>query len=503
MNSRQKNICRSGNISISDTRNDATYFAKPLPQSPCKAHRLWCSTVSLYDQYIKKYAREINNYRFAMRCCALTATAVLLTNSVLTVWAVKTSRSKQGLGTLYHGNCQKVKTISFWAHLAINSLSTILISASNYSMQCLSAPTRAEIDKAHSNGISLDVGVPSFKNLLRVSKIRAFLWWLLALSSIPLHLFYNSAVFSSLCTREYLLAVMSETFVYGSPVNMTSPVRVYDGSSPVNINGPTLVYDDPSSMDNKVPIVNYLPLGGGNGPSDETQYSMILDLQKRMEAYQQDGSTFQNLTNEECIEQYTAPLLTKNSDVLLISTDQNWTHSKIELFLLSSELVAFVTGDFTALNQWKCTNASCVGSGDTYIQGYAPLDIFQAQKNAEMWTVDGYRIQYCLAQPVQEECRLQFSLTIMAIVISCNLVKTICFYIIIWKGDPRPLIILGDAIASFLDESDQMLNKDVTETNGKTENNIAWDLFRSGCMCEPQYWFRAASKRRWIMYHAL
>ncbi|KAI4214506.1 MAG: hypothetical protein LQ351_002923 [Letrouitia transgressa] len=358
-------------------------------------------------------------------------------------------------------------------------------------MQCLSAPTRAEIDKALSKGISLDVGVPSFKNLRRVSKTRAFLWWLLALSSIPLHLFYNSAVFSSLCTREYLLAVMSETFVYGSPINMTGPVRDYDGPLPVNIN--TL------SRDGKLPIVNYMPLGVSNRPSDETQYSMILDLQRRMEAYQQDRTTFQNITNEECIKQYTVPLLTKSSDVLLISTDQNWTHSKIELFLLSSELIAFVTGEFTALNQWKCTNASCIGSGDTYIQGYAPLDIFQAQKNAERWTVDGYHIQYCLAQPVQEECRLQFSLVIMAIVISCNLVKTICFYLIMWKGDSRPLITLGDAIASFLNEPDQTLNRDLTET----KKNIAWDLFRSGYMCEPQYWFRAASKRRWIICYAL
>lgn len=47
----------------------------------------------------------------------------------------------------------------------ITVLGTLQLGASNYSMQCLSSPTRQEIDKAHSQGIWLDIGVPSLREM--------------------------------------------------------------------------------------------------------------------------------------------------------------------------------------------------------------------------------------------------------------------------------------------------------------------------------------------------
>lgn len=73
-------------------------------------------------------------------------------------------------------------------HLAINALSTILLSSSNYCMQCLSAPTRKELDNAHSKGKWLDIGVMSTRNLRGIATKRVVLWWLLGISSLPLHL---------------------------------------------------------------------------------------------------------------------------------------------------------------------------------------------------------------------------------------------------------------------------------------------------------------------------
>lgn len=55
-------------------------------------------------------------------------------------------------------------------------------------MQCLVAPSRAEVDKAHSKGTYLDIAVPSVRNLRLISKYKVFLWLVLAVSSVPLHL---------------------------------------------------------------------------------------------------------------------------------------------------------------------------------------------------------------------------------------------------------------------------------------------------------------------------
>jgi len=70
----------------------------------------------------------------------------------------------------------------------INILSTLLLSASNYCMQCMSAPTRKEVDEAHAGRKWLDIGIQSLRNVSKIEKKRGVLYCLLAFSSIPLHL---------------------------------------------------------------------------------------------------------------------------------------------------------------------------------------------------------------------------------------------------------------------------------------------------------------------------
>ncbi|KAF2108210.1 hypothetical protein BDV96DRAFT_285358 [Lophiotrema nucula] len=83
--------------------------------------------------------------------------------------------------------------ISVGIHLLINALSTILLAASNYTMQVLSSPTRGDLDKAHRSGKWFDIGVLSSRNLSTIPGRRLLLCIVLGFSSIPLHLFYNSA----------------------------------------------------------------------------------------------------------------------------------------------------------------------------------------------------------------------------------------------------------------------------------------------------------------------
>jgi hypothetical protein len=73
-------------------------------------------------------------------------------------------------------------------HIAINIMGTLLLGASNYTMQCISSPTRGEIDKAHSKGRYLDIGLPSLRNLEGWRK--KILFWLLVGSTMPLHFLY-------------------------------------------------------------------------------------------------------------------------------------------------------------------------------------------------------------------------------------------------------------------------------------------------------------------------
>ena len=124
--------------------------------------------------------------------CATSVAVVLFINVGLTIYAAPIQEQGVDLRSkvLYSGSCGKSRTIGLWLHLVINALSTLLLSASNYTQQCLAAPTRSEINTAHARRRWMDIGVPSVRNLFKIKLERTLLWILIGLTSIPLHLLY-------------------------------------------------------------------------------------------------------------------------------------------------------------------------------------------------------------------------------------------------------------------------------------------------------------------------
>ena len=123
---------------------------------------------------------------------ATSAVAVLLINVILTIYVATNPEyeMRSRIGTLYSGSCDTSRTIGLWLHLGINALSTLLLSGSNYTQQCLAAPTRREIDASHARRRWMDIGIPSLRNLFKIKWERALLWIAIGLTSIPLHFLY-------------------------------------------------------------------------------------------------------------------------------------------------------------------------------------------------------------------------------------------------------------------------------------------------------------------------
>jgi hypothetical protein len=67
-----------------------------------------------------------------------------------------------------------------------------LLIPSNYALQCVAAPTRAEIDSAHARipRRTLDIGVMSPVNLREKQVVAKILFGSLVLSSLSIHLRY-------------------------------------------------------------------------------------------------------------------------------------------------------------------------------------------------------------------------------------------------------------------------------------------------------------------------
>lgn len=137
---------------------------------------------------VKTWRRWIARRKVVLWGCFSATSVVCLTNSTVAIWAwLHYERTQDGIVELFRGNCSVVKRADTGAHVVINILGTLLLSASNLTLQLLVAPTREEVDKAHARGDWFDIGVPSYRNLKGISKLKTTLWCLLGLSSIPIH----------------------------------------------------------------------------------------------------------------------------------------------------------------------------------------------------------------------------------------------------------------------------------------------------------------------------
>ena len=113
---------------------------------------------------------------------------ILFINVGLTIYAATNPHYRGSSKALYSGSCHKARMIGILLHLGINGLSTLLLAGSNYTQQCLAAPTRSEIDAAHAKRQWMDIGVPSIRNLFKIKPVRRVLWLVIGVTSIPLHL---------------------------------------------------------------------------------------------------------------------------------------------------------------------------------------------------------------------------------------------------------------------------------------------------------------------------
>lgn len=424
----------------------------------------------------------LHGWHIGVLVCAVAATFVLMVNIAITIWATTTYGVNGGIGTIYDGSCNSTKNLSLWLHQLINILSIALLAASNYCMQCLAAPTRQEIQQAHLRHRWLDIGVPSLRNLPYISKSRFAVWTLIAISSIPLHLFYNSVIFSTLSARKYDILTISPNLATGTFFNESAV--------------------PPDAID---------PGPYGYSESDRWTFASfrrarLINCAGGLMTDVKNDFVWQRLENKDCIQKYGKQFVSKRGEFLAVSPALNDSYS---IKYLDTAYPKTENGGGPSYN-WMCDLflAAQYGINDEQCR----LDIlFQ---NAPSWAIRSNRrdldtgswqadpIDHCLSLRVQEHCRLQFSLAALMLVIGCNLVQAVCMIVIIYRREAKPLVTLGDAISSFLEESD-------TTTSGSCVASKK-DILRTKWLQNPKtwkkqqsLWFESSSSRRWIICNLL
>ncbi|KIW28005.1 uncharacterized protein PV07_07697 [Cladophialophora immunda] len=431
---------------------------------------------------------------------------VLAVNFSALIWAVTTTTTTTDGGLILRKGanaqqCAAIQDLDTWGHLVINMLSTLLLSGSNFCMQCLSAPTRADINAAHLAGRWLDVGVPSLHNLRSIPGKRLVLWLALGVSSLPLHLFFNSAIFTATTANNYAVFSVDEAFLQS-----TTATASLDGFNYADAGFMLRSGFDASRL--SIPITTFANLS----------------IQLRDAARRGD---LDNLTATDCIRAYTKGFQSLYRNVLLVSDPVSgfdyeardglfWTDNVNYLnYDNATDVVPFVYArfysDFTCGGSqpfdWVCSdNGTATGVCDRVCDDPAVLS--QALSN-KTWTPFGADVSYCLAEPSEEQCSLQFSVSIAILVIVLNLVKlTVMALTVVFafdKDDP-PLLTMGDAVASFLDKPDDTSQAMclVPASRVKKLGTRLWHRDSAKRIVEypgnlyPS-WSRAVSPRRWVV----
>ena len=154
---------------------------------------------------------------------------------------------------------------------------------------------------------------------------------------------------------------------------------------------------------------------------------------------------------------YSPPIISTNSDLILVS---DYPDANNSLLWYDQDVVSPLIHDTNPVNLF-CPLNLCDSNGAVIDPQNLSFSLTQFSGDSPSYNslINGTSrgpslIDYCLSKCVREHCKLQFSLTIMVVIIVCNMIKTACMTIILWKQDPEPLVTLGDAIASFLDRPD-------------------------------------------------
>lgn len=350
-------------------------------------------------------AKNANGWPFSIVMWILLGVSIFSLNLGLTIWVSTRFTVVQDLAIVYEGSCSKVKNSITWIHLAINILSTLLLAGSNFCMQILCAPTREEVDAAHARRKWLSIGVPSFKNLFYVDRKKSALWIILGLSSIPLHLLWNSAFVNTLSSNDYVFDAVSEEFLNGLPYNSTKALDNYP--------------DATQSMQEQF-----------------WNHSLI------------------SLSVPDCIRAYGVDFNSGYGNLLLVyDTRAENSSPLLQQGLNRGDEIG--TGiSISAAGRWMC--GASAGSHCDF------GELIKA--NASHWNpwiafehpyfIMG-KVKTCLVEKADRPCRLGISPPILITVLLCNAVKMICFIFVLYVGGSmHPLVTNGDAIQSFLARPD-------------------------------------------------
>ena len=250
----------------------------------------------------------------------------------------------------------------------------------------------------------MDIGVASVRNIYKIHWRRSLLWGLLALSSVPIHLLYNSAIFKTLSVNEYGAWAVNVDFLQGLEF------------ANFETQGREVSYEEIDMTQSEYDDIRRIQHLFTNGTAS-------------------NAADIQMLNNSDCMAAYGTSFVSGRTNVLAITSapgnqTNNTVYFEYSLVYDADELAEESEPPFT----WICTDVS----PDNNV-----CNIAAARRNATNWTIDNKKIDYCLSQVVPSNCKLQFSVYILVAVILMNACKSFAMFATLYIEREPTLVTIG------------------------------------------------------------
>ncbi|KAB8234185.1 uncharacterized protein BDW43DRAFT_274514 [Aspergillus alliaceus] len=380
------------------------------------------------EQHVRSKTRKTaaSKQSTMIRTQLITAGVICLANVVtLICFWVFYPPDERGIGTLRIGSCSEITAIDSAAHVALNVLSSLFLSAGSYCMQILVSPSRREIDEAHARGVTLDIGVQSIRNLRWINPRRLLQWVALGLLSICLHLFclssWNSLTFTSTPVVSYAMATVTSDYKEMGRDWALDPLPPWLSSH---------------------------------------DWSLVHDLYTQMD-------NFTRLEKQSCIDAYIDGLTTKRSLVVVaanITAAQNYNRTLLD-------------GGFTGWDVWSrapwwiCAaynlpdyNRLCTSEwASTFVDDWATLAWSHQEEGKPGWPF-WVKVDYCLVgaeSSINRRCGMHYGTQIFVVVCVCTLLQCCLISLVWWTSrtksgrgraqTERTVVLMGDAIVEYLE----------------------------------------------------
>ncbi|KAK2763325.1 hypothetical protein FQN54_009961 [Arachnomyces sp. PD_36] len=426
-----------------------------MPRSRASSSRQ-CFSDDGEEQSSNDPKKRGDNWIQGVRLCAWCTAGILLLNIILAVVAIVVSYPRfngrsVASASLYRGKCSVSKNWATGLHLIFNVLSTAMLATSNYCMQCLSAPSRADVDRAHSQRI------------------------------------YNSAAYFALGPSEYGV-VMAQT---GSNFkDFPSNKHGYEACFEDNI-GKSMSSFHASVADGDFEFLskqecvdvfaNDFVSGRGtlilqtNAQITVPQPMAYVHKGNNLETFGMKWeSPFSWMCGDDCTKdaiyinnwtveagpwsvqnlKVTYPTLRGRGIMTTFNTD-DWLYFDDVYFKDDLRHLADLLSEYPE----KIDLRAMLDDSDNWSNSSWASEVEVEMENLSCpeYTPEvdkDYAIDSCLSQRIEENCQLVFSPLICLIVIFCNVAKVICMFLAARDDRNEIFLTAGDAISSFLTRPD-------------------------------------------------